>query len=418
MKYIFIFLAIFFSLSTTGQEVISLRELYAWGNTNYPLAQDAKLIHKIESLNLEAITRKRLPQLSLNAQAQYQSENIELQTGQISLEAPQDTYNAYVDINFNLYDGGLTRVRKQLQRNQSSVQYNQYKVQLRTVKKRINQLVFTITLSRKHVKIIQNTIDQLQENIDLAEAQVNNGTLLESELNKLKVRSLEAKKERTAIRANTKNYINLLEQLTGKSYEIHTQFDLPAELTISVSDSINRPENLLYDSQKKLLETQKNLLEAELMPKISLYGRGGIGNPNPLNFADFETSTYALGGIRLQWSFFDWGSNRKEKAKLEVDQQQIEVDRNLFNFELENDRLILQNELDKLVTQIKNSEQIVRLQNKILEQSKAQLDNDVITTSEYITQLNTSLNAQLQLELTNTQLLKARVGYLTLLGKL
>jgi len=396
---------------------LKLEEAYQLARNNYPLIKDAELINRIEEINLEAIKRGQLPQLSLNGNAQVQTENFELPAGETTLEAPLETWNTYLEMDFNLYDGGLTKAQKQIERSSSQVEHSSLEVQLRGLKDQVNTLLFAISLGRKQTEILKTSKDDLASNVATLQAGFENGTVLESEVSKLKVRQLELVSDIIATNADIETYFALLEQLIGQQLARDTEFVMPVG-SVEQEYELQRPEQILYDEQKLLLDAQKASITANGMPKVSLFAQGGLGNPNPLNFADFSTAAYALGGVRLQWDFFDFGKRKKEKESLVVQQDQIEVDRELFLFDIESDVKEYKNEIGALQEQITNNEAIVGIQKDILDQSKVQLDNGVINSNDYVQQLNAYINAQQELELNKIQLQQSIINYLTLVGQL
>ncbi|MEO1011553.1 MAG: TolC family protein [Bacteroidota bacterium] len=405
-----------------SQEVVSgtllLEQAYQMAKEHYPLIKDANLIDDIEKVNLEAIKKKGLPQVSLNGTAQAQTENIEFPIGDELLQAPLETWNTFLGIDYDIYDGGAKKAQKKIEMASAQVQRKSLEVQLRSLKDRVNTLLFAISLSRKQKDILETSKNDLETNIATLEAGFENGTVLESEVSKLKVRRLELVSNIIAIEGDTSTYFNLLEQLTGKTLSRDVQFVLPAYPTIENTYTVNRPEQDLFNDQKSLFAAREASIAASTLPKISFFAQGGVGNPNPVNFADFSTSPYALGGVRLKWNFLDFGKGKKEKQSLRLQQKQVEVDRELFLFDIESNAKEYREKMEALEAQIQNDETIVTLQKDILEQSKVQLDNGVINSSDYVTQINTSINAEQELEFNKIQLQQLNINYLTLIGKL
>lgn len=395
----------------------SLKELYEAAHSNYPLVKDAALIDKIEEVGLTVISKNALPKFSIEGRGQVQSENIELNLGSTAIQAPLETWNTALNIDYNLYDGGTTRAQKNIEMASANVSRNSLEVQLQTLKNQVNTLLFAILLSRKQKLIFINSNEDLEANIRTLQATYENGTALESEVSKLKVRQLELISDIVAIEADLAAYFLLLEQLTGKTLPRDVQFEVP-DLSAPETGTVDRPENYLFDSQKSLFAAQEASVAASTLPKISLFAQGGVGNPNPLNFSDLSTTTYALGGVKLNWNFIDFGKGKREKQRLQIQQEQIEVDRELFLFDIESKSMEYQEKIKATQQQITNNTNIVELQKNILAQTKVQLDNGVINANDYVTQLNASLNSEQELEFNKTKLQQLQIEYLTLLGQL
>ncbi len=417
LNFFITFLLFVSSHSQLTSRNIALEELYLAANTHYPLIKDAALIDNIEAVNLAVIKRDALPKVSLEGRGQVQSENISLPLGNTVLEAPLETWSTSVNIDYTLYNGGLTRAKKGIETASANVNRNALAVQLRTLKDQINTLIFAISLSRKQKQILENSRNDLMTNIKTLQSAYDNGIALESEVATLKVRELELTSDIVAVAADIDTYFILLEQLTGKTLPKDVQFEVPNSNVLDNRD-IQRPENALFDSQKSFYAAQEASIAANTLPKISVFAQGGIGDPNPLNFSDFSTTTFALGGIRLNWNFLDFGKGKKEKQRLKVQSEQIEVDKEVFLFDITSKSQEFQEKIRAAQLQIANKTNILALQKSILSQTKVQLDNGVIKANDYVTQLNATLNAEQELEFNKTQLQQLQIEYLTLLGQL
>ncbi len=421
LKLSYTLLLCFFGISVFGQtpsNSVQLMEAYQWAEQHYPLIKDNNLIDKIEAINLKNISKTGLPKISLNGQGQLQSENINIPLGDNAINAPLETFSTYIGIDYDLYGGGIKKAQKASEIASANVERKSLEVQLRSLRDRVNTIVFVIALSRKQKQILQISKEDLVVNIQSLQAGFENGTTLESEVSKLRVRQLELTSEIIKTEGDIRTYISLLEQLTGKAFPEDVLFELPYGIPDFQSKVINRPEEVLFDNQKSLFAAQEASIAASTRPKISLFAQGGIGYPNPLNFSDINTATYALGGVKLKWDFLDWGKGKKERERIKLQQEQIEVDRELFLFDIDSNRLEYQENIRALQAQIENDEAIVAIQKDILAQSKVQLDNGVINSNDYVTQVNATLNAEQQFEFNKIQLQQTIINYLTLTGQL
>jgi outer membrane protein TolC len=76
----------------------------------------------------------------------------------------------------------------------------------------------------------------------------------------------------------------------------------------------------------------------------------------------------------------------------------------------------LQTEIYKMETIIKTDMQIIHLREKVLQSSESQLRNGVITSSDYITELNNLFDAKTNQKVHETQLELTRINYQTSKG--
>ncbi|WP_299213353.1 TolC family protein [uncultured Aquimarina sp.] len=408
------------SIGSKAQTIdkLQLETAYVLAEEHYPLIADKALLDEISKINLQIINRERLPYITHNAEGQIQSENVSLNTGTSNVELPLETFKAFVDMNFDLYNGGLVKAKKEIEKSLLKVNQQNLKVTLRTLQNRVNNLFFTIKLSKQQKELLKTSIDDIESNIRTLQVQYDNGVVLESELSKLKVRQLELQSDTFRLDGDIKAYFAVLQELLGISLSVDTELILPPLNNEMIDGNISRPEQLLYDYQKELLTAQEATIKAGRKPKISLFAQGGIGNPNPLNFTDTETANYALGGIRLQWNLIDWGKGKKERQKLKVEIEQTKVDKETFEFDIASREEEYRQRINALQTQLKNDEQIVTLQQYILKQTETQLNNGIINSNDYITQVNAELSAKQQLELHKVELQQLQIEYLTVFGKL
>lgn len=410
------------SYNSTAQETNRLELIMAHelAKENYPLIKNRVLNEGIYQQSLNALRSERKPVLSLVGNGQYQSENVSIGTDSpespIRVEAPNETFRVYGEINFDLYDGGLNRTKREIEEASLAVNQQSLEVQLRPLKDRVNQLFFAIKLSRKQYGLINTSIRDIETSIEVREAGYESGTVLESEVSKLKVRKLELESEALKLQADSKAFIDVLSYLIGKTLTDSVELIIPEFANNEIE--VNRPELTLYDFQQQLLSAQEGTIAASRKPTISLYAQNGIGYPNPLNFSDISTSWFALAGINLRWRFFDWGKSRNEYQKLELQSLKTQNEREAFEFDIKSKDDEYQTKIDALRSQIENDQRIVKYQSDITQQIEFQLEQGVINTNDYLTQVNAELAAKQELELHQVQLQQLQIEYLTYFGKL
>ena len=152
-------------------------------------------------------------------------------------------------------------------------------------------------------------------------------------------------------------------------------------------------------------------------PKFFAFSQAGYGKPG-LNMLNEEFDTYYLIGLGLRWSFFDWGDT-KRKARILYSQKEI-IDTKIETFE-KNLNISLENEIANIRKYEKSVEldkQIVQLRTEVKESSFSRLENGVITSTDFLTELNAETKAKLQLETHIILLQQSVFNYLTLKGEI
>jgi outer membrane protein TolC len=159
-------------------------------------------------------------------------------------------------------------------------------------------------------------------------------------------------------------------------------YNYPAEVAVDTT-SIKRPELELVRREVMLNEELRRNLDVKKTPRLSLYGQGGYGRPG-LNLLLNEFSFFYLGGLRLSWDisgFYNIGRNRQindfNKQSLSLQQEQI-----MLNIRTE----LRKNDADiqKYKELVKSDNEIIALRNQVKIASASQLENGVITSSDYI----------------------------------
>ena len=208
--------------------------------------------------------------------------------------------------------------------------------------------------------------------------------------------------------------LEILEILTGESLK-NSQLSLPDNSVVLEKLSI-RPENTLFQFQKEQLNLAANLKKNENNPKIFGFGQFAYGKPG-LNMLSEDFDTYFLAGIKLSWNFWDWQKTKKEVEIFKIKADIIDFHKSSFE---QGQNILLANaskNIGSLEQKIDKDLKIIELQKQILESFSSQLNNGVITSSEYLSQLNLVTQAEINLKTHEIQLIEAKIDYNNIQGK-
>lgn len=146
------------------------------------------------------------------------------------------------------------------------------------------------------------------------------------------------------------------------------------------------------------------------------FGTLGYGRPG-LNMLSNDFKGYAMVGAKLSWNVWNWNQTDNERQVLGVQKSIIETQKESF---YQNMKIALQNnlsEINKYQSLIETDNRIIQLRNEITLSSASQLDNGVITSSEYLTEVNAELQARLNLKTHLVKYTQAKYDYLITLGE-
>jgi len=152
-------------------------------------------------------------------------------------------------------------------------------------------------------------------------------------------------------------------------------------------------------------------------PKLSAFAQVGYGRPGfNMFYTDFDK--FYLVAARLNWNIWDWKQSNRESQIYEIQSNIIENQKETFNKNLQISAEKELSDIQKYDELIKQDNEIITLREKIVNTASSQLDNGIITSSEYMSEHNNSLQAKLNLEIHKIQLMKAKVDYLNLTGNM
>ena len=181
MKSFIIILILLFSIPMIGQQTITLQECYELATVNYPLAKQSHLLEEQNQLDKEVVSNTKLPQISIDAQATYQSDVIEIPIPNSTIEPlNKDQYRATLSVNQLIYNGGATDASLDVKSAQLKTKQKQVEVNLYQLKQKINQLYFSILLSQETNLLLTAKQEQLQAKLSEVKSGVKYGVILPS----------------------------------------------------------------------------------------------------------------------------------------------------------------------------------------------------------------------------------------------
>ena len=396
---------------------ISLKYCYQQAAEQYPVTEKMAIQEKITELNVRIANTGYFPQVSLNGKASYQSEVTEfgLPGGGGPPAVSKDQYEAAIQVNQNIYNGGVTGIRKDLERSKGEQEILSTKVELHQVRAQIDQVYFGILLSQQQEKTIGLFIQDLQERLNSVRSKVENGVLLKSQQLILEAELIKARQDSASVMANIKAGYAVLGELIGQEIPEETVLMLPEPAFEMGMAQPARPELALFESSTKTLEQQKRLAQTQKLPKLSAFGTAAYGRPG-LNFLDDDFHDYYIIGLRINWNFMDFLNSDEEVEILNFRQQQIQKNEEAFNLQLNAQLKRIEERIASIEENIIRDEEIIDIREQVVAESASQLENGVITSTEYVTELTNTNRARLSLFTNRIKLIQAQAEYRTAMG--
>ncbi|MEZ4828856.1 MAG: TolC family protein [Bacteroidia bacterium] len=421
MKNIVLILPLSLIALWANAQTLSLAECQREAMALSPLQQQKSLIAtttNLQNQNLEAVF---LPKITLAGQATWQSDVITFpEIGPVAVfpEIPHFQFNTALNASQILFDGGAVKLGKQINEVSRQVQTQETDVEINRVKEVVNELYFSILLLDKNTAILNQALEQLSTRRISLESGVRNGVVLKSNLDAFDKQILLLEQKRDQLLADKKALLHMLEDWTGKEDLSGTTFVIPDYSEASAINYSGRPEYQLFDLQKQQIAQSANALQARTLPLVSAFATGGIGQPNPFNFLKTDPSPFFQAGVKFAWTPWDWNQTRREKEILAVKAQMIDTRKQQLDQNIQVAIRRDQEAISSLETQIERDQKIISLQESIVAQANTQLDNGIITSADYLSEVTALTEAKLNLEAHTIQLSRAKVNILTKTGAL
>jgi len=284
------------------------------------------------------------------------------------------------------------------------------KLAIYQLKERVNQIYMSALLLQENEKILRLVYNEVKSRLASVESGVRNGVLLpmnadalRAEIAKLEQQVLELSLGRESAFAVLSEYLNLpLSPLTPLA--------IP-EIEVSQAISLeNRPEIRLFDFQKEKLDIGKSLLTVRQMPKLSAFAQIGYGRPG-LNMLLNEFDNFWMIGMRLSWSPWNWNQMKNDSRWFDIQKNIVLSQKETLEKNL---RILLQNnrmEIQKYEALIAKDDEIIALRTNVKRSAASQLENGVITATDYLAELNAETQAKLNQQLHRIRLAGAKISY-------
>ena len=401
-----------------GQTQVQLDSCYVWARENYPNLKQSELWKEISSLKQENHGTNYLPQITLNGQISYQSEviTINLPAAGISIPAvTKDRYNAYAELQQTIWDGGISKSNKTLEEAILKSNLSQLEVELYKLNEQVAQAFFTSLVVDQQKAVIEAQIKTLNERLKLIESGIKNGVLENSAALVVQAEILSMTQNTVQLDAAKSASAQMLSILTGVTFTESSDFSYNT-VTANFNSAFIRPELNLFANQRNQLGTQQGLLGKTRNPKLYGFGQLGYGKPG-LNMLLNEFKGYYMFGVGVSWNAFDWKNTTRQKQVLQLQQEMIQSQEATF---IQNIQLLLvqqKEQISKIETMLGNDQKMVALRSDITKAAASKLENESITASDYIQELQAETVAKLNYELRKIQLNEAQEKYNLIKGK-
>lgn len=391
----------------------SLEECQRAAEQNYPLIRQYDLIEKTTDLTVSNIMKGWLPQVSASAQATYQSDvasfpdRMQALYDQIGLEMKglkKDQYRVGIDISQTVYDGGAISSQAAIAREQGRVQAAQNEVNLYQVRQRVNEIYFALLLLEDQIRLNGDLQELLAGSEKKLASMEKGGIAAVSDYQNVKAERLNVVQQGVNLASQQRMLCTMLSTLCG--IEVN---DVQKPPVVEIGTGNNRPEMRLFDSQLRLADAQEKALNAALLPKLGVFAQGFYGYPGYNMFEDMmrhEMSLNGMVGARLTWNIGALYTRKNDKAKLQLQRELTESNRDVFLFNSNLEQLQLTEEIARYRQLMADDDEIISLRSSVRKAAESKLSHGIIDVNDLVREINQENAAKVQRSMHEIQMLK------------
>lgn len=410
----------------SAQDTLSLGALQAAAVQRDPRAVQPELLRAASAHRLTTLDMERRPQLAFNGSASHQSDvtQIALKLPGASVPTPpKDRWQATLDLQQVVYDGGSIAARQSVERARLAESSAAVDAALYRLRGEVNGAYFSAYLLQERTREFDALLGDLEARLQLARSRVVNGAALPRDTSAIVAEQLRAVLARDEAVSARRASIAVLERLTGRTIAEPSVFALPA-LALEVARSRDegrvealraRPEFAQFARTRERLEREAALTHVENRPRVLAFGQAGLGRPG-LNQFRTDPDEFWQAGLRIEWRPWTWRSADRASESLRLQQRIVTTEERALADQLaravESDLADMQRLQQALVSDAR----LVALRVDIERQARAQFTEGAITGAEYVETRTDVVEANLTLQRHRAELAQAEARYLTTLG--
>lgn len=393
----------------------TLEECQRAAEQNFPLIRQYGLIEKTTDLNVANIQKGWLPQVSASAQATLQSDvpafpdefqKLYQQMG-ITMEGlERDQYRVGIDVQQTVYDGGNIKSQKEIARRQGELQSRQNEVTMYNVRRRVNEMYFSLLLVDEQIRLNADLQTVLEGNEKKLAAMLKGGTASESDWQNVRAERLNVVQQMTGLKSQR----TVLKRMLSTFCAMEVNRLVKPEIPENTGSTVNlRPELKTIDAQLRLADAKEKALDATLMPRLGVFAQGYYGYPGYNMFEDMTGRKLSWNGIigaRLTWNIGALYSRKNDKAKLQAERETAEANRERFLLDNKMEQIQQNENISRYRQLMIDDEEIISLRSSIRKAAESKLAHGIIDVNDLVREINSENKARVEQCIHEIEMLK------------
>lgn len=372
---------------------------------NYPLLKKYDLISAFKEIELSDINKSWLPRINVYGQISGQNivpsfpealSDVLLNMGQDMRGLGKIQYKVGVDLSQNIWDGGSSKVKREMNESQESLQQAGLNVEMYKVRERVENLYFAILLTDEQIARSRITYKLLGENLEKLKSMFSNGTAMKSDIDMVEAQALTVNQTILQAESVSAGYRKALELLIGESLE-NEKLAMPSG-AIPTDIESNRPELLLFENRLKHNEISNRLANTSLMPRVGLFAQSYYGYPGFNYFQSMmnrDLSFNIIAGMKVSWNIDSYYIRKNTSRRTTLNAADIAADREVFLFNSRIQSSSLLENIKGIKDMMKDDGRIIELRSNVRKAAESQLANGVIDIVALLTKISDENTAML-----------------------
>ena len=401
-------------MMATAIQAQTLEECQLAAEKNYPMIKQYDLISQTTQLTVRNIQKGWLPQIAIAAQATYQSdvtswpESMKGTFQQLGINMKglsKDQYKVGIDLQQTIYDGGTISSLRSVARQEEKVQKAQVETNLYQVRKRVNEMYFSLLLLNEQIKLNDDVKALLLSSEKKLANMLKGGTIATSDFENIRAERLSVEQQNESLKSQQQMLQHLLSTFCGIKVS-NVQKPAPFETTISTN---KRPEMLLFDYQLQLSSIKEKALNSQVRPKLGIFAQGFYGYPGLNMFEDMMNRKWSLNGmvgVKLSWNIGALYSLKNDKAKLRLQREMTENAREIFLFNNQLEEIQQNENIKRYHTMKQADDEIIMLRTNIRKAAESKLSHGIIDINNLLREINNENAAKIQQTIHDIEMLK------------
>ncbi len=410
-------------LLVRAQKILTLRECYEKAYASNALSGEKEVYSSIWELKDKNLTKSWLPTLDANGSFIYNSSVIDIASALGSSPfagaikpLPHEQYKITMDINQVIYDGGVVKNSKNLEKAELGINQKQTETDLYKLRGQINTCFFSLLLLSRQKELLNTYLELIVKRIASLQSALDNGTITKSDIDVMTSEKIKISQQISENEIQKTSLLKILSSLTGSEIDSSAELVLPL-ISGELNKELSRPELEMFDLRKEQLAAGLKVMESKRMPKAFGFATLGYGNPPGNNFFKDEFAPYYILGAGIKWNIFDWNKTRNEKQVIGLQRGIIEKRKSDLEDNL-NRLLEAKNaEIEKTKSLIGSDTLLISIRKRITASADSRYENGTITASELLNEMNSERQAMINYEIHKISLVMTQVEYMNISGK-